>query len=49
MSFDEEKLVGNITAFVDQIRAAKPAGVKGHYLLNCTLSATMSPGVRVAL
>src|SRR5262249_1499987 len=31
MSFDDDKLAANITAFVEQIRAVKPAGVKGHY------------------
>ena len=45
MSFDEDKLVDNITAFVEQIRAVKPAGVKGHYIKSITVSATMSPGV----
>lgn len=47
LSFDENKLVQNITAFVDQVRAAKPAGVKGNYVLSITVSATMSPGIRV--
>ena len=46
-SFEEDKLVENITAFIDQIRAVKPAGVKGHYILSTTISATMSPGIRV--
>ena len=32
MSFDEEKLADNITAFVEQVRHAKPAGVKGNYI-----------------
>ena len=30
LSFDEDKLVDNITTFVDQVRAAKPTGVKGN-------------------
>ncbi|MFL5342028.1 MAG: 50S ribosomal protein L1 [Gemmataceae bacterium] len=49
ISFEEDKLVENITAFIDQIRAVKPTGVKGHYILSTTISATMSPGIRVAL
>ncbi len=49
MSFDEEKLVQNVHAFVDQIRHAKPAGVKGNYIHSITLSATMSPGIPVAM
>jgi len=49
LSFDEEKLVGNITAFVDQVKAVKPSGVKGHYIKSITVSATMSPGIPVTM
>src|SRR5262249_5895437 len=49
MTFDEDRLAANITAFVDAIRAAKPAGVKGHYVKSITLCATMTPGVRVTM
>jgi large subunit ribosomal protein L1 len=49
LSFDEDKLVDNITAFVDQVRAAKPSNVKGNYIESITVSATMSPGIRVAV
>jgi large subunit ribosomal protein L1 len=45
MSFDENKLVENATVFIEQVRAAKPSGVKGHYIKSVTLSATMSPGI----
>jgi large subunit ribosomal protein L1 len=45
MSFDEDKLVDNVNAFVDQIKHVKPAAVKGHYIKSVTLSATMSPGI----
>jgi large subunit ribosomal protein L1 len=45
MSFDEQKLADNITAFVEQIKHVKPAAVKGHYIKSVTLSATMSPGI----
>jgi large subunit ribosomal protein L1 len=49
LSFDENKLFDNINAFVDQVRAAKPAGVKGNYVKSITLSATMSPGISVTV
>jgi large subunit ribosomal protein L1 len=49
LSFDEDKLVANITAFVDQIRAVKPAGVKGNYVKSITVAATMTPGVPVSM
>jgi large subunit ribosomal protein L1 len=47
LSFPNEKLVGNAQAFVDQVRAAKPASAKGNYIKSITLSATMSPGVKI--
>ena len=49
LSFDEDKLAANIMAFVDQIRASKPPGVKGNYVESVTVSATMSPGIKVTL
>jgi large subunit ribosomal protein L1 len=49
MSFDEQKLVENIQVFVDQVRAAKPSGVKGNFINGVVLSATMSPGIRLAI
>jgi large subunit ribosomal protein L1 len=49
LSFDESKLSDNVTAFVEQIRAAKPSGVKGNYVKSITLSATMSPGIPVSM
>jgi large subunit ribosomal protein L1 len=49
MSFDDDKLVANITTFVDQVRAAKPAAVKGVFINGVSVSATMSPGIRVAM
>ncbi len=47
MSFDEDKLVDNINAFVEQVRSVKPSGVKGNYILSVVISATMSPGIRI--
>lgn len=49
VSFDDDKLVANITTFIDQVRAAKPSAVKGNYVNGVAISATMSPGIRVAL
>lgn len=49
MSFEEDKLADNIQAFVDQVRHAKPAGVRGNFVESVTVSATMSPGIRVTV
>ncbi len=48
-SFEDEKLLENIKAFVDAIQKAKPAGAKGTYVQKASLSSTMGPGVRVDL
>lgn len=49
ISFDDDKLAANIVAFVEQVRAAKPSGVKGNYVKSITLAATMTPGIPVTL
>jgi large subunit ribosomal protein L1 len=49
VSFDDDKLAANITTFVETIRAAKPSGVKGHYVRSITLAATMTPGIPLSM
>lgn len=49
LSFSEEQLVDNISAFIKQIRAMKPAAAKGVYVRNICLSATHSPGIGIAV
>jgi large subunit ribosomal protein L1 len=46
-SFDEHKLVENITAFVTMIIKLKPAAAKGVYIKGITLSSTMGPGIKI--
>jgi large subunit ribosomal protein L1 len=46
-SFDEDKLLDNYTAVIDEIVRAKPASAKGKYIVSCTLTTTMGPGIRV--
>jgi len=49
VSFAEESLVENITALVDIVTKARPAGVKGTYIKKMSLSSTMGPGVTFTL
>ena len=49
MSFDDDKLVANVTTFVEQIRAVRPSAVKGHYVKSITLAGTMTPGIPVTM
>ena len=46
-SFDEQRLLDNYLAVIDEIIRAKPAAAKGRYLRSVTLSTTMGPGIRV--
>ncbi|HEY2479945.1 MAG TPA: 50S ribosomal protein L1 [Solirubrobacterales bacterium] len=46
-SFDDEKLLDNYQAVMDEIIRAKPAGAKGKYIRSATLATTMGPGIRV--
>ena len=48
LSFDAPKLVDNIMAFINHIQGMKPHTVKGHFVKGIAISATMSPGIRIA-
>jgi large subunit ribosomal protein L1 len=47
LSFTETQLLDNITAFLNHLRTVKPTAAKGTYIRTITISATMSPGIRV--
>ncbi len=49
VSFDADKLVGNLDAVVDVVMKSKPSTVKGQYLKNISVSATMGPGIKIDL
>jgi large subunit ribosomal protein L1 len=46
-SFDDDKLLDNYSAVIDEIIRAKPSGSKGKYIITATLATTMGPGIRV--
>src|SRR5213080_1411798 len=46
-SFEEKALVENGSAVIDAVVKARPASAKGKFVHNITMSATMSPGLRV--
>jgi large subunit ribosomal protein L1 len=48
-SFETEKLVDNIDAFVSHIKKIRPVAAKGTYIKKMSISATMSPGITVAI
>jgi len=47
VSFGVEKIVQNITAFLETIIRLKPASSKGTYLKGIAISTTMGPGIKV--
>ena len=46
-SFGPEKLKDNFNTLLEAIVKAKPAAAKGQYLRSVTISATMSPGIKI--
>ena len=49
VSFEADALKENFEAIVAALVKAKPATAKGTYLMSCTLSATMTPGLKINL
>jgi large subunit ribosomal protein L1 len=47
VSFDVDKLKGNLMTLMDALIKAKPATAKGTYLKKVTVSATMGPGINI--
>lgn len=48
-SFEDNKLVDNVTALIEAVEKAKPAGAKGQFIKSATLSTSMGPGVKLDL
>ena len=47
VSFDADKLFGNLKAIKDQLDRIKPTTVKGTYMKNIVVTTTMGPGIKV--
>jgi large subunit ribosomal protein L1 len=47
LNFSDAQLIDNINAFLNHLRTVKPAAAKGTYIRSITISATMSPGIRI--
>jgi large subunit ribosomal protein L1 len=45
--FEEQRLLENYAAVIDELIRARPAAAKGRYLRTITLTTTMGPGVKV--
>ena len=49
VNFAPTQIEENARAVISAVQKARPASVKGIFMQSCTLSATMSPAVRVDL
>ena len=49
VSFDTDKLVGNLKTIEDTIVKARPASVRGTFIQNLVVTSTFTPAVRVDL
>ena len=49
MSFAEDKLYENATRIIEALNDAKPASIKGKFIRSAAISASMTPGLRLAL
>ncbi|MBI4663239.1 MAG: 50S ribosomal protein L1 [Verrucomicrobia bacterium] len=49
LSFKADQILENAKSVIDAVQKARPASVKGQFIQNCTLAATMSPPVRLDL
>jgi len=47
ISFDADKLQGNLIAIVEALLKAKPSAAKGTYIKKISLSSTMGPGINL--
>ncbi|MDP6501577.1 MAG: 50S ribosomal protein L1 [Dehalococcoidales bacterium] len=49
VSFDDEKLIDNMTAIVEAVVKAKPTGAKGQYVKTAAISTTIGAGIKLDL
>jgi large subunit ribosomal protein L1 len=49
ISFEEDKILDNLTAVIEAVVKAKPTGAKGQYIRSATITTTMGPGIKLDL
>jgi large subunit ribosomal protein L1 len=47
VSFEEKMLIENLTAVMEAVVKAKPAGAKGQYIRSVYIASTMGPSVKI--
>lgn len=49
VSYDKEKLLVNLSAFIEAVRKAKPAAAKGVYIQTAIICTTMGPPIKISI
>jgi large subunit ribosomal protein L1 len=49
VSFEDDKLMDNLTAVVEAVVKAKPSGAKGQYVKTASITTTMGAGIKLDL
>ncbi len=49
VSFEDDKLMDNLTAMIEALMKAKPGGLKGQYIKTASVTTTMGPGIKLDL
>ncbi len=49
VSFDGDRLMGNLAAVIEAVVKAKPSGAKGQYVKTASLATSMGPGIKLDL
>lgn len=49
ISFDDSRLLDNLTAVVEAVMKARPSGAKGQYVKTASMTTTMGPGIDLDL
>ena len=49
VSFEDDKLIDNLTAVVEAVVKAKPSGAKGQYVKTASITTTMGAGIKLDL
>ncbi len=49
ISFSEDKIIENVSAFINAVLKAKPVNLKGKYVKSVYVSATMSPSIKLSI
>ncbi len=47
LSFDDDRLLGNLAALIEAVLRAKPSGAKGQYIKSASLCTSMGPGIKL--